>query len=269
MTDLKFDQTQALYGRARQVLPGGVTASARLNPLLKHPLMMQRGQGAYVWDVDGNRYLDYCLSHGASLLGHGHPAVVAAVQRALEMGILCAYETEVQTAVAEQVLKLFPGMDMLRYSCTGTETTWHALRVARAYTGKLGVCKCEGHYHGVNDTVGYSHWPKLDQAGPANRPRAVPDSAGIPPANDELITIVPFNDVDVLEKTLREQAGSLAAVIMEPVNYDSGGLVPTPEFLQAVRSLTRELGIVLIFDEVLSGFRVRLGGALAMRSLPT
>jgi len=120
MSELELDGSRALYGRARQVLPGGVTASARLNPMLKHALMMQRGQGPYVWDVDGNRYIDYCLSHGASLLGHGHPAVVAAVQEALEMGILCAYETEVQVSVAEQVLKLFPGMEMLRYSCTGT-----------------------------------------------------------------------------------------------------------------------------------------------------
>jgi glutamate-1-semialdehyde 2,1-aminomutase len=268
MSELKFDQTQALYERARKVLPGGVTASARLNPVLRHPLFMQRGQGPYVYDVDGNRYIDYCLSHGASLLGHGHPAVVSAVQRALEMGVLCAYETEVQVSVAEQLLKLFPGMEMLRYCCTGTETTWHALRVARTYTGKLGVIKCEGHYHGVNDTVGYSHWPRLDLAGPADRPRAVPDSAGIPPANNELITIVPFNDVEVFERTLREKAGTLAAVIMEPVNYDSGGLVPTPEFLRAVRSLTRELGIVLIFDEVLSGFRVRLGAALGDAVVP-
>jgi len=153
MSEMKRDQSRALYDRARKVIPGGVTASARLNPMLKHALFMQRGQGPYVYDVDGNRYIDYCLSHGASLLGHGHPAVISAVQRALEMGVLCAYETEVQVSVAEQLLKLFPVMEMLRYSCTGTETTWHALRVARAYTGKLGVIKCEGHYHGVNDTV--------------------------------------------------------------------------------------------------------------------
>jgi glutamate-1-semialdehyde 2,1-aminomutase len=218
--------------------------------------------------VDGHRYIDYCTSHGASLLGHGHPAIVKAVQEALSMGILLAYETEIQVEVAEQLLTLFPGMEMVRYTCSGTETTWHALRVARAYTGKWGVAKFEGHYHGVNDTVGYSHWPDLDQAGPAHSPRPVPDSAGIPPANNELITMLPFNDVEAFERCLRGQADTLAAVIMEPVNYDSCGLVPTPEFLQTVRQLTSELGVVLIFDEVLSGFRVQAGPALRQDCIP-
>ena len=261
-------ESQALYERARRVMPGGVNASARLNPLLKRPLFFDLGQGPHLYDVDGHRYIDYCLSHGASLLGHGHPAIVTAVQEALSMGILCAYETEVQVDVAEKLVSLFPGMDMLRYSCTGTETTWHALRVARAYTGRWGVVKFEGHYHGVNDTVGYSHWPTLDLAGPPEAPRAVPDSAGIPPANTELVTILPFNDVAAFERCLLEKGDALAAVIMEPINYDSCGLRPTPEFLQAVRERTRQKGIVLILDEVLSGFRVRLGPALGSAVIP-
>jgi glutamate-1-semialdehyde 2,1-aminomutase len=249
-------------------MPGGVNASARMNPALGHPLFFERGEGAYLYDVDGHRYIDYCTSHGASLLGHGHPAVTAAVQKALAMGGMLACETELQVEVAERLLHLFPGMDMVRYTCSGTETTWHALRVARAYTGKYGVVKFEGHYHGVNDTVGYSHWPDLDKAGPAHSPRPVPDSAGIPPGNSDLITLLPFNDADAFERCLRGQADSLAAVIMEPVNYDSCGLVPTPEFLHTVRVLTRELGVVLIFDEVLSGFRVRAGGALGDACIP-
>ena len=263
-----LDNTLALWERARSVMPGGVNASARMNKALGHPLFFERGEGAYLYDVDGHRYIDYCTSHGASLLGHGHPATTAAVQKALAMGGLLACETELQVEVAERLLRLFPGMDMVRYTCSGTETTWHALRVARAYTGKYGVVKFEGHYHGVNDTVGYSHWPDLDKAGPADSPRPVPDSAGIPPANDDLITLLPFNDVDAFTRCLRRQADSLAAVIMEPVNYDSCGLVPTPEFMQTVRVLTRELGIVLIFDEVLSGFRVRAGGALGDACIP-
>lgn len=263
-----LDRTRALWDRARTVMPGGVNASARMNPALGHPLFMQRGEGAYLFDVDGNRYIDYCISHGASLLGHGHPAITTAVDQALGTGGLLAYETELQVEVAECLLALFPGMDMVRYTCSGTETTWHALRVARAYTGRYGVVKFEGHYHGVNDTVGYSHWPDLAKAGPAQCPRAVPDSAGIPPANNDLITILPFNDIETFEDSLRTQAKSLAAVIMEPINYDSCGLVPTPEFLRCVRELTRESGIVLIFDEVLSGFRVRAGGALGDTCTP-
>ncbi|NLG28652.1 MAG: aspartate aminotransferase family protein [Chloroflexi bacterium] len=261
-------QSQALWQRARAVMPGGVNASARLNKALGHPLFFQTGRGAYLYDVDGNRYIDYCLSHGASLLGHGHPGVIAAVQRALEDGVLLACETELQVSVAERLLALFPGMEMLRYAGTGTETTWHALRVARAYTGRWGVVKFEGHYHGVNDTVGYSHWPALSAAGAAEAPRAVPDSAGIPPDNDALISVLPFNDVSALERCLQRQGDETAALIMEPINYDSCGLVPTAEFLQAVRTLTREKGIVLIFDEVLSGLRVRPGPALGDAVVP-
>ena len=263
-----LDNTLALWERARKVMPGGVNASARMNKALNHPLFFERGEGAYLYDVDGHRYIDYCNSHGASLLGHGHPAITDAVQKSLAMGGLLACETELQVEVAERLLRLFPGMDMMRYTCSGTETTWHALRVARAYTGKYGVVKFEGHYHGVNDTVGYSHWPDLEKAGPADNPCPVPDSAGIPPANSDLITLLPFNDIDAFTRCLRKQADSLAAVIMEPVNYDSCGLVPTSEFLHTVRELTRELGIVLIFDEVLSGFRVRAGGALGDICIP-
>lgn len=267
-TPFPLDNTHALWERARQVMPGGVNASARLNPALGHALFFERGEGAYLFDVDGHRYIDYCISHGASLLGHGHPAVVRAVQEALSMGVLLAYETEIQVEVAERILALFPGMEMVRYACSGTETTWHALRVARAYTGRYAVIKFEGHYHGVNDTVGYSHWPDLEAAGPAESPRPVPDSAGIPPGSEDWITVLPFNDVAAFERCLRDGADKPAAVIMEPVNYDSCGIVPRPEFLRTVRDLTRELGVVLIFDEVLSGFRVRAGAALGDEVVP-
>ena len=260
---LNLQQSRALYERARQVMPGGVNASARHNPALGHPLFMARGEGAHVWDVDGNRYIDYNLSHGASLLGHGHPAVVAAVREAMERGVLLAYETALQVDVAERLLALFPGAEMLRYTGSGTEATWHALRIARAYTGREGVSKFEGHYHGVNDTVGYSCRPTLEQAGPAERPVPVADSAGIPARNAGLVTVLPFNDLAALRQLLTERADTLAALIMEPINYDAHGIRPRPGFLTAVRELTRELGIVLIFDEVLSCFRVGPGSAVA------
>jgi len=263
-----MNNTLAWWERAQKVMPGGVNASARMNGALGHPIMMDHAEGPYLYDVDGHRIIDYCVSHGASLLGHGHPAVVAAVQEVMARGMMLSYETNIQIEVAERLMALFPGMEMVRYACSGTETTWHALRVSRAYTGKWGVVKFEGHYHGVNDTVGYSHWPDLDAAGPADAPRPVPDSAGIPPANNDLITMLPFNDVAAFERCMEAKGDELAAVIMEPINYDSCGLVPTPEFLEAVRTLTREKGVVLIFDEVLSGFRVRPGAALGDAVIP-
>ena len=169
---------------------------------------------------------------------------------------------------AEKFCTLVPCADMVRFASSGSEAVHAALRLARGITDRTKIVRFEGHYHGVNDTVGYSHWPDLDKAGPAHSPRPVPDSAGIPPGNSDLITLLPFNDADAFERCLRGQADSLAAVIMEPVNYDSCGLVPTPEFLHTVRELTRELGVVLIFDEVLSGFRVRAGGALGDACIP-
>jgi len=263
MNEFTLDKSRSLHQRARRVMPGGVNASARFNPVLKQALFLERGEGAYLYDIDGNRYIDFWNSHGASLLGHGHPAIVAATQEVLDMGILCAGETEIQVEVAEQLVRMFPGMEMVRYASSGTETTWHALRVARAYTGKLGVVKFEGHFHGINDTVGYSSTPPLELAGPADNPKPVAESAGIPPGNADLVTVLPFNDVETLEICLRGKADTLAALIMEPINYDACGIRPTPEFLQTVRKLTRELGIVLVFDEVLSGFRTGPGAALA------
>jgi glutamate-1-semialdehyde 2,1-aminomutase len=265
---LNLANTRALWQRASKVMPGGVNASARMNGALGHPLFFQRGEGAYLYDVDGNRYIDCCNSHGASLLGHGHAGVAQAAQRTLAQGGLLACETELQVEVAERLLAYFPGMDMMRYTCSGTETTWLALRVARAFSGRYDVIKFEGHYHGVNDVVGYSHWPDLAKAGPPDHPNAVPDSAGIPPENDDRIILLPFNDADTFERAVRAKADTLAAVIMEPVSFDSCGLVPTPEFLDCVRRLTQELGIVLIFDEILTGFRKRPGGILGDACIP-
>ena len=215
---IQLSKSLALYERACKVMPGGVNASARVNQAVGHPLFMARGEGAYLYDVDGNKLIDYCVSHGASLLGHGNAEIIAAVQETLEQGGMLASETEIQVRVAEQLTGLFPGAEMVRYTCSGTESTWHALRIARAYTGKWGVIKFEGHYHGVNDTAGYSHWPELDKAGPADEPHAVPDSAGIPPANNALITILPFNDVAALERAIDAKGDDIAALIMEPIN---------------------------------------------------
>ena len=258
-----LQQSRALYKRACRVIPGGVNASARLNPAFGHSIFMQRGQGAYLWDVDGNRYIDYYIGANASLLGSGHPVVDAAIREAIDMGTLMAHEVEMQVKVAERILPLFPGSDMLRYTCSGTETTWHAVRVARAYTGKMGVAKFEGHYHGANDTLGYSHWSPIAKAGPADRPYAVPMSAGTPSFNDDLITVLPFNDVEALETCLRAKKDEIGTLIMEPIVFDSGCIMPQPGFIEAVRDLTRELGIVLIFDEIQTGFRLRLGAVFA------
>jgi len=229
---------------------------------------MSQGQGSRLYDVDGREYIDWMMAFGALPLGHAHPKVVETVSREVARGTHFATALEVEVEVAEMLVGLLPHVDKVRFANTGTEAAMGAFRLARGHTGRRKIIKFEGHYHGVNDTVGYSHWPELDKAGPPWAPRPVPDSAGIPPANDELISLLPFNDTEAFARCLREKGDSLAAVIMEPINYDSCGLVPQPDFLKAVRELTREYGVVLIFDEVLSGFRVRAGGALGDRCVP-
>jgi glutamate-1-semialdehyde 2,1-aminomutase len=243
------------FEEARQVLPGGVTAAARIHGGLGRPFVVARGEGSRLYDVDGREYIDFCTSFGASLLGHGHPAVKAAVEEALARGILCSHELPEHAAAASQLAELVPCAELVRFTTSGTETTWHAIRTARAYTGKNVVVKFEGHFHGYHDYLGYSSWPPLDEAGPPDAPAVRPESGGIPPELQQFVIVLPFNNPEILERTLRARAGEIAAVILEPINYNSGGILPTTEFLQALRNLTRELGIVLIFDEILSGFR--------------
>jgi glutamate-1-semialdehyde 2,1-aminomutase len=240
---------------AKEHLAGGVSAAARIHASLGRPFMTARGEGGWVYDVDGKGYIDLNTSNGASLLGHGHPAIRRAVEHALELGVLCAHETVYQAQVAGQIAELVPCAELVRFSGSGTETTWHAIRTARAYTGKSKVVKFEGHFHGYHDYLGYSAWPPLDQAGPVDAPIPYAESGGIPPELKQLVIVLPWNNTAVLERTLRAQGDEIAAVIMEPINYNSGTILPAPGFLETAREATRDAGVVLIFDEILSGFR--------------
>ena len=254
-----MSESERLYQLAQQYLPGGVTAAARLHPALGRAFMTARGEGGRLYDVDGKAYIDLHTSSGASLLGHGHPAVKRAVQQALDLGIVCAHDTPWQTEVARKLSEAVPSAERVRFTSSGTETTWHAIRTARAYTGRSKVVKFEGHFHGYHDYLGYSSWPPLDAAGPAEAPTAVPESAGIPPELRQFVIVLPWNDAGALERTLARQRDEIAAVIMEPVNYNSGTILPAPGYLEAARRLTRDAGVVLIFDEILSGFRTGPG----------
>jgi glutamate-1-semialdehyde 2,1-aminomutase len=256
--------SERLWERARQRLPGGVNAAARIHASLGRPLLVDRAEGGRLWDVDGRAYIDLNMSFGASLLGHGHPAVKAAVAHALELGIMCGYETEAQVRLAERLCDLIPSAELVRFAGSGTETTWHALRTARVATGRPRVVKFEGHFHGYNDSLGYSFWPSREQAGPADAPRTVPESGGMPDALAELTIVLPWNDVAALEAVFEAHGPEIAAVVMEPVNHDSGTILPQPGYLEAARDITRRHGAVLIFDEVLSGFRTGVGGAQAL-----
>jgi glutamate-1-semialdehyde 2,1-aminomutase len=250
-----------LFAIAQDVLPGGVSATARRNAALGHPFYISRGDGAHVYDLDDRPYVDMCLSHGASLLGHNHPAIKAGVQKALDLGVLCAAETEHQVALAQMLRELVPCAEMSRFSSSGTETMMHALRLARAATGRDKIIKFEGHFHGYSDFLNFSWAPPLSQAGSAEHPTPYAESAGIPSVASQTLIVVPFNDPAALEAAFAEHGHAVAALVMEPINYDSGCIPPQPGFAQLCRDLCTRHGALLFFDEVLTAFRVSPGGA--------
>ncbi len=254
-------RTQQQYERACQSLAGGVSSSTRVNKALGHAMYFERGDGCRVWDLDGKEYIDLCCSHGATLLGHGDRRVRAAVEAALARGAPCSYENEQHAELAELLCATVPCLERVRFTGSGTEATLHCLRLARAFTGRAKILKFEGNFHGYHDQVMYAIGTPADQLGPETNPTPFPGSTGMPPGLADLLVVVPYNRPDLLEEAFRKYGPELAAVIGEPIYYNAGCIVPRPEFLKALRELTRKHGTLLIFDEVLSAFRMGPGGA--------
>ena len=249
-------RSQQLYELGQEYLPGGVTGPGRkADPDIGHPVYIERGSGSRVWTTDGRELIDFQTSFGAALLGHGHPRVAANVQRALEMGNLCALETEEHVLAAKELCEIIPAFDMLRFSGSGTETTWHVVKLAREFTGKDKMVKFEGHYHGVHEFLQYNHWPPLDKA----LPNIHVESPGFPSIMKDFIHVLPFNDFDAIEDTLREHHDEIAGVILEPVNYNHGCTLPLPGYLEHLREVTKRYDVLLIYDEVLSAFKTGPG----------
>src|SRR5262245_10550219 len=249
------------FDEAKRYLAGGVSSSTRVNRALGHPLYFDRARGCRLWDLDGREYLDLCTSHGATLLGHGDERVRAAVERQLARGAACPYEHELQTRLARLLCETIPCCERVRFTGSGTEATLHCLRLARAYTGRTRIVKFEGNFHGYHDQVMYAIGTPADRLGPEEAPAAYPGSSGLPEGLDRNLVLVPYNRADLLEEAFRRHGTELAAVICEPVYYNAGCVIPTADFLAALRRLTREHGVLLIFDEVLSAFRMGPGGA--------
>jgi glutamate-1-semialdehyde 2,1-aminomutase len=224
-------------------------------------MLFDRADGCRVWDLDGREYLDLCCSHGATLLGHGDARVRRAVEAALARGAACSYENELHTDLARLLCETVPCLERVRFTGSGSEATMHCLRLARAFTGRTKLLKFEGNFHGYHDQVMYAIGTPADRLGPEESPAAWPGSTGLPEGLDRNLVVVPYNRVDLFERAFRRHAHELAAVVMEPVYYNAGCVVPSREFLDRVRALTREAGVLLVFDEVLSAFRMGPGGA--------
>ncbi len=253
-------QSQSVFDRARRVMPLGVTSNFRYWGD-DSTLIAQRAKGAYLWDVDGNRYIDYRLGFGPAILGHALDAIDDHVREALHDGVIYAMTTEREVRVAERIVAMCPAVEMVRFANSGTEATMHALRVARAYTGRDKVLKFEGQYHGMYDYVLWSTYQPVETMGSRRDPIPVQASSGIPAAIRDLIITLPFNDFELLERRVREQWHSLAAIIVEPMLGNCASITPQPGFLELIRKLCDEYGIVMIMDEVKTGFRVARGGA--------
>ena len=254
MTVQDFSKSAALFEQAQQLIPGGVNSPVRAyRSVDMEPPFIQRAQGSRVYDVDGNEYIDYVGSWGPMILGHAHPQVVAAVQEAAASGCSFGAPTELEVQLAQRIVDAFPAMEMVRMVNSGTEATMSAIRLARGYTGRDRIIKFSGCYHGHGDSL-------LVKAGSGAMTFGVPDSPGVPADLAKHTLTLPFNDLDAVRQALEQHAGQIACVILEPAVGNMGLVKPDDGFLEGLRQVTREHDTLLIFDEVMTGFRVDYGG---------
>jgi glutamate-1-semialdehyde 2,1-aminomutase len=246
-----------LRRRAEHVLAGGVSSHFKA----WQPFYVRDARGAHLTDVDGNDYVDLVMGFGPNPLGHSPEVVLRAVREQLARGTSLAIATPLEVELAETISRLVPSMELMRFVTTGTEATMMAARTARAFTGRSRIARFEGHYHGQHDAalVSVAH-----VAGDEREPRGSPDGAGIPASVLDEVVVVPWNDIDLVAPVVRDVADDLAAIILEPVPFSNiGGEAPDPEFLRALRELTSQHGVLLVFDEIVTGFRLGIGGAAA------
>lgn len=246
------NKSKQLFDRAKKVLPGGVNSPVRA--FEPYPFFVECAQGSKLYDADGKAYVDYCMAYGALLLGHAYPEIMEAVKAQLAKGTLYGVPTELEVKFAELIQKASPCMEMMRLVNSGTEATMHAIRTARGFTGRKKIVKFEGCFHGSHDNV-------LVKAGSGAATFGTPNSRGIPEETTQNTIVLPYNDVGAVEEAFNRKGGDIAAVIVEPVLGNVGLILPKPEFLSTLRKLTSQHGAVLIFDEIITGFRLALGGA--------
>jgi glutamate-1-semialdehyde 2,1-aminomutase len=264
MTEYKMTKSAEMFERARRSLPGGVDSVARVPPpnVLPHPPYFERGQGSRIWDVDGNEYIDYALGYGPLILGHCPPAQIAAIEDVIEnRGITFGICHNLEIEAAEKVVGHLPAVDLVRFSNSGTEAVMVALRLARGYTGKEKILRFEGAYHGWSDVIHWNTRSPLGAIGLRHAPRLVPGTAGIAEPYGQCLIVQPWNDPDLLRKTVKRRAHEIAAIITEPIMCNLGATMPREGYLQFLREICTENDILLIFDEVITAFRLGLSGA--------
>lgn len=256
-----YSRSQAAFAEAKKIIPGGVNSPVRaFRAVGGEPIFIERGAGSKMYDIDGNEYIDYCLSWGPLILGHAHPEIVQALAEYAARGTSFGAPTLLETEMAQLVVDIVPSVEVVRMVNSGTEATMSALRLARGYTKRSKILKFEGNYHGHSDSL-------LIKAGSGVATLGLPDSPGVPDSVAANTLTVPFNDMDSLRLAFEKYGDDIAAVIIEPVAGNMGLVKPLPGYLEQVRAITREYGTVLIFDEVMTGFRVAYGGVQSLYNI--
>jgi glutamate-1-semialdehyde 2,1-aminomutase len=256
----KREKCRSMWRKAAELIPLGVNSNYRYWGD-DETIIVERAEGAYLWDIDGNRYLDYRLGFGPVILGHAYKEVDDRVCEAIHNGVVYAFTNILEISAAEKIVAMCPGVEKVRMANSGTEATMHALRVARAYTGREKIIKFEGQYHGMYDYMLFSTFTDASTYGSRHSPVPIPATSGIPKCIHDLVITLPYNDPEVLEATLRRTWSDVAAIIIEPILGNCAAIEPLPGWLELVRTQCDEYGIVLIFDEVKTGFRLARGGA--------
>lgn len=252
----KLNKSKSMHESASKVLPLGVTSNYRYWGA-DHTLYVKRGKGAHIWDVDDNKYIDFRLSYGPIILGYADERVDQAVINGIKDGVQFALSLPLEEKVASQIISMCPGIEMIRFSTSGCEATMHSLRLARAYTGREKFIMFEGAWHGLHDNVMFN----TDIMSSRQNPTKIASSLGIPDTLKSLVTLLPFNDPEILESIVKKIGHEVAAIIVEPILGNCGGIMPLPQWLHFIRKICDNYGIVFIMDEVKTGFRIAKGGA--------
>jgi glutamate-1-semialdehyde 2,1-aminomutase len=245
-------RSKELFEQARKLMPGGVSSPVRA--FQPYPCYIKGGKGSRITDVDGNEYIDYCMAYGPLILGHAEPNVIGAIKSQADLGTLYGAPIEMEIDYARLINKYYPSMEMMRFVNSGTEATMHAIRLARGYTGRKKIIKVEGAFHGSHDAV-------LVKAGSGATTHSSPDSAGVPEEVTRNTLIVPYNDPEAILRAIRDNKGEVAAMILEPVIGNAGPILPKEGYLEQLREMATAEDVLLIFDEVITGFRLAMGGA--------
>lgn len=250
-----MNKSEVLFQQAKKLIPGGVNSPVRaFRTVGGNPKFIAKAKGEFIWDADGKRYLDFCASWGPMILGHSHPKVIAAITKQAKLGTSFGASHENEIVLAKLICEAFPSIEKVRLTSSGTEAAMSAIRLARGFTKRKKILKCSGCYHGHGDSL-------LVKAGSGGATFGIPDSAGVPKELAKLTLTIPYNDLNALQNILKKEGKNIAVFVLEPVPANIGVLLPNPGYLEEVRKLTKQHGVLLMFDEVISGFRIAFGGA--------